>query len=147
MTNPRKKKPAERLWPLRSPSLERGALGESLAARHLQALGFSVEARNLRTRLGEIDLLVRRRRLWVAVEVKTRSFDPAPEQAVDAKATARLRRALRALVPTLRPRPRQLRIDVVAVRLRPEGPEVRHFEGEAEPPPSGEDSRSRSPQL
>ncbi len=89
----------------------------------------------MRTRCGEIDLLVRRGRLWVAVEVKTRSLCPAPEVLVDDAAIARRRDALVRLAPALRPRPRQLRVDVVAVRLRPTGPEVRHFAGEPFPPP------------
>ena len=38
--------------------------------------------------------------------------------------------ALRELAPHLRPRPRLLRIDVIAVRfLRAERPEIRHFPG------------------
>ena len=35
-----------------------GALGEELAAAHLQRLGFHVLERNVRTRYGEIDLIV-----------------------------------------------------------------------------------------
>jgi putative endonuclease len=107
-----------------------GARGERLAAAHLQDLGYRLEARNLRTRLGEIDLLVRRRRIWVAVEVKTRTDHAAPERCVADEQLARIGRALRALAPGLRPRPRALRVDLVAVRLGGAGtPEIRHFPG------------------
>lgn len=113
-----------------------GARGERLAAAHLADLGYRVEAQNLRTLLGEIDLLVRRRRTWVAVEVKTRTDHPAPERCVRSSQISRIRRALRALAPTLRPRPRELRVDVVAVRVAAgTPPEVRHFPGEPEPWP------------
>ena len=103
----------------------------------MKASGFKIVARNLRTRHGEVDLLVRRRRLWVAVEVKTRSGHPAPEQAVSAEQLSRLERALVQLAPQLRPTPRRLRVDVVAVRWRASAPaEVRHFPGqELLPPP------------
>ena len=109
-----------------------GHCGEAAAAGFLRDLGYRIVARNLRTRYGEVDLLARRRRLYVAVEVKTRTRDPAPEQAVSATQMARLERTLVALAPHLRPRPRQLRVDVVAVRCRSHAPPgILHFEGSA----------------
>ena len=69
---------------------ETGRRGEAAAAAFLTRLGFRIVARNLRTRHGEMDLLVRRRRLYVAVEVKARRGHPAPEQAVTAAQLARL---------------------------------------------------------
>jgi putative endonuclease len=100
------------------------------------AAGYRCVARNLRTRSGEIDLLLRKGRLYIAVEVKTRTLHPAPERLVGDLALARLRTALLRLAPHLEPRPRLLRIDVMAVRLR-EGvaPELRHFRGDEFAPP------------
>jgi putative endonuclease len=49
-----------------------GALGEDLAAGHLRGLGFSMLARNERSRGGEIDLIAFDGRTLVFVEVKTR---------------------------------------------------------------------------
>ncbi|MCA8974628.1 MAG: YraN family protein [Planctomycetes bacterium] len=110
-----------------------GPRGELLAAQALQAAGYRIEARNLRTRFGEIDLLVRKGKHWAAVEVKARVDHPAPERFVDGRRLDRLERSLRALAPRLRPRPRSLRIDVVAVRWLA-GPtaataELLHFRG------------------
>jgi len=115
----------------RPESHDRGRAGERAAARYLRAAGYRIVERNLRTRSAEIDLLVRRGRLWVAVEVKTRSLHPAPELLVDPATVLRLQRALRALAPTLSPRPRRLRVDIVAVRC-PAGAaqEFRHFPGD-----------------
>jgi sugar transferase (PEP-CTERM system associated) len=93
-----------------------GAEGEELAAQALAAAGYRVVGRNVRTRAGEIDLLVRRRRDYAAVEVKARTDHPAPERCVDAARLDRLQHALVTLVPRLRPRPRSLRIDVFTVR-------------------------------
>jgi putative endonuclease len=114
--------------PTRSPEARSGGAGEALAAQWLVDRGFRLEARNLRTRHGEIDLLLQRRRTWIAVEVKARRDHPAPERTVDAERLDRLQRALLALAPHLRPRPRLLRIDVVAVRWRDgAAPELSHF--------------------
>jgi putative endonuclease len=49
-----------------------GRLGEDLAAAHLTRLGFSVLARNVRTRHGEIDLIAFDGHTLAIVEVKTR---------------------------------------------------------------------------
>lgn len=105
-----------------------------MAAALLSRRGYRCVARNLRTRGGEIDLLVRRRRLWVAVEVKTRTGHPAPELLVGDATILRLQGALLALVPVLRPRPRSLRVDVVAVTLCGDRADVQHFEGPPFPP-------------
>jgi len=99
-----------------------------MAAEYLRGLGFRIEASNLRTVHGEIDLLVRRRRTWIAVEVKCSRGHEAPEHTLGPGQQERIVRSLRALLPTLRQRPKQLRIEVVAVCLRPDGTaDVRHF--------------------
>ena len=115
-----------------------GRAGEEEAARYYVDRGFVVVARNLRTRLGEIDLLVRRRRLYVAVEVKTRALHPAPERLVTGTQLNRVERALLALVPGLRPRARSLRIDVVAVTCHGGRTELRHFPARGPYPPRQE---------
>jgi sugar transferase (PEP-CTERM system associated) len=93
-----------------------GAAGEAVAAAGLRRAGYRVVGRNLRTAHGEIDLLVRRGRCWIAVEVKARREHPAPERCIRPEQLDRLERALRALAPGLRPRPRELWIDAVSVR-------------------------------
>jgi putative endonuclease len=50
----------------------RGRQGEELAARHFEALGFAVLARNHRTRYGELDLVAYDGETLVFAEVKTR---------------------------------------------------------------------------
>ena len=106
-----------------------GTAGEALAAAGLARAGYRVVARNLRTEHGEIDLLVRRRRTWIAVEVKSRRDHPAPERTVTAAQLDRITAALRLLSPRLKPRPTALRIDVVSVRWTNAGAELLHFPG------------------
>lgn len=49
-----------------------GRQGEEAAARYLQSKGMKILERNLRTPVGEIDLVVRHRKILAFVEVKTR---------------------------------------------------------------------------
>lgn len=69
-----------------------GLAGEHLAERELAARGMRVVARNVRTRIGEIDLICRDRHGYAFIEVKTRragSFVAALE-AIDRRKAARL---------------------------------------------------------
>jgi putative endonuclease len=53
----------------------RGAFGEAMAALFLESRGYRILARNFRAGRREIDLIVERGELLVAVEVKWRSGD------------------------------------------------------------------------
>ena len=77
--------------------LRRGRLGEDAAYRHLRKLGYTVVARNYRTRDGraEIDLIGWDREQLVFVEVKTRGSAEfgEPEAAVDSRKRLNIIRA------------------------------------------------------
>ena len=49
-----------------------GRLGEDIAARFLSRKGYRILGRNIRTFLGEIDIVARKKGFLVFVEVKTR---------------------------------------------------------------------------
>jgi putative endonuclease len=133
--------------PPRLPSGERRAVlgrrGEALAALHMHGLGFSLLARNLRTRHGEIDLIVFDGRTLAFVEVKTRrvaarGVRPRPDQdplaGLGLAQRARLRRLACAwLSGGTGPRPRAavIRFDAIGVTLDGRGNLVRleHIEG------------------
>jgi putative endonuclease len=104
-----------------------GRLGEDLAAQHLTRLGFSTLARNVRTRHGEIDLIVFDGRVLAFVEVKTRRAgyagqpirpDQEPLPWLRPRQRARLRRLARAWLADerhARPSVRTIRFDAVGV--------------------------------
>jgi putative endonuclease len=104
-----------------------GRLGEQLAAAHLQRLGFSVVARNVRTRHGEIDLIAFDGATLLFAEVKTRrlsrpgaagQLEQDPLAALGPRQRARLRRLAVAWLSnegTARPTARTIRFDAVGV--------------------------------
>ncbi len=122
-----------------------GRLGERIAAEHLQRLGFSVTARNARTRHGEIDLIAIGNEALVFVEVKTRRApkrrqegdrhcDLEPLAWLRFRQQQRIRRLARAWLaehPEWRPKLRVIRFDAIGVVVDDAGRLLRldHIEG------------------
>jgi putative endonuclease len=103
-----------------------GQLGERLAAGHLERLGFTILARNVRTRYGEIDLIAFDGHTIVFVEVKTRRarrrWQLTPEEQplawLRTSQRARLRRLAASWLQTEssnRPRAHTIRFDGIGV--------------------------------
>ena len=109
-----------------------GQAGEAAAERFLRRRGLVILARNLRSRLGEIDLLARDGPTLVFVEVKTRRSAPGdpPEAAVDFRKRARLTRLALGYLAARRLGERSCRFDVVGVSLDEAGGVIglRHLE-------------------
>ena len=116
-------------------SLESRALGirgEDRAAAYLRARGYRIVERNARADGVEIDLVARRGRTVVFVEVKTRRSRAcgAGELAVDGRKQARLVRGAAAWLHAHPGVARRVRFDVVVCEAdTPEGWRVRHWEG------------------
>lgn len=102
-----------------APHLELGAEGEARAARHLARRGYRIVARNVRAGGVELDLIARRGRMIVFVEVKTRRctrFGP-PELSVDARKRQRLTRGAVAWLAENPCFAHRIRFDVVACEV------------------------------
>lgn len=115
-----------------APHLALGAWGEDVAARHLVAAGMVLLARNWRSPAGEVDLLLRDGHDLVLCEVKTRTsaLGGAPHEAVDERRVARVRRAGLDWLREHAARPREVRVDLVAVLAPRRGPvTVDHVRG------------------
>ncbi len=107
-----------------------GARGEEVAAGFLARKGLKLVARNLRTPVGEIDLVLRDRRHLVFVEVKTRrgtSFG-LPQEAVTTRKQRQILRAAQWYLNDHGPGKLQPRFDVVAVIERGDETEIVHIE-------------------
>lgn len=103
--------------PISSANLVRGRWGEDLAADWYTRHGYRIVARNWRCPIGEVDLIVRRRRLLVVAEVKARrddSFGPAAA-AVGPVKQQRLRRLAAEWLAASGTHGVEVRFDVVAV--------------------------------
>ncbi|PYQ60479.1 MAG: YraN family protein [Acidobacteria bacterium] len=97
-------------------SRELGRRGERRAAWFYRLRGYSIVARNVRLRNGEIDLIVRRRRVLAFVEVKARQSLAAGEgyEAVDRVKQLRLVR-LAGEYLAHRPHSGEIRYDVLSL--------------------------------
>lgn len=71
----------------------RGQRAERLAALYLGLKGYRILARQVRTPMGEIDLIAHRRGIVAFIEVKTRSHIDAAVSAVTPQAWQRISRA------------------------------------------------------
>ena len=94
-----------------------GASGESAVAAWYEEQGYEVLARNWRCPAGELDLIVRRGRVFVFCEVKTRSSDAfgAPVEAVTRDKQTRLRHLAARWLDEAPLRPTEIRFDVASV--------------------------------
>ena len=120
------------------PRRERGALGEQIAAEHLEHRGYRIVQRNYRTRHGELDLIAANGRALVFCEVKTRvtrgaSGPEAPLDAIGMLKRQRLRALAREWLATTAERPRraELRFDAIGITLSSSGQllALEHLEG------------------
>ncbi len=105
-----------------------GAAGEDFAAAHLAQQGYQILARNIRSAGVELDIVARRGRTLVFVEVKTRRsrrLGPAV-LAVDAHKRRRLIRGARGWLAEHPGRGAQLRFDVIGVERDRTGTWVAH---------------------
>ncbi|HEX6742721.1 MAG TPA: YraN family protein, partial [Solirubrobacteraceae bacterium] len=97
-----------------------GRIGEDLALAHLERLGYTLVARNHRTRHGELDLVVFDGTALVFVEVKTRRASGSgrgPWEALHERKRQQVRRMAAAflLEATDRPRSADVRFDAIGV--------------------------------
>ena len=114
-----------------------GRTGETLAAEHLQRLGFAILERNYRTRWGELDIVAFDGRTLVFCEVKTRrpgGVRGGPLEAVGYAKRTKVRRLASSWLSERRgdrPYASNLRFDAIGITLDAAGAIVslEHLEG------------------
>lgn len=104
-----------------------GHSGEEIAKEYLESKGYKIIGQNIRLKMGEIDLLAADGDFLVLVEVKTKiSFTQGvPEEEVDYFKQKKLR--LLARVLTQKHPTKNIRIDVVAVDMSTQEPQINHI--------------------
>jgi putative endonuclease len=95
-----------------------GISGEALAEDHLRGLGYEIVGRDIRTPLGQLDMVAVDGRTLVFVEVKTRAGRGfgLPQEAVDARKIRKLRQ-LGLYYLKMRPHRGPVRFDVVGLTV------------------------------
>jgi putative endonuclease len=118
-----------------------GRYGEKLALEHLRARGFSLLARNYRTRRGEIDLIAFNGCTLIFIQVKTRQLttsqmrlSASPQLWLSASQMARYRSVAQAWLHDDRYAPpvaERMRFDAIGVLVDADGElvDLQHIEG------------------
>jgi putative endonuclease len=102
---------------------EIGKLGEKLAQKFLKKRGYHIYETNFHCRVGEIDIVAKKRDYLVFVEVRTKSnlnFGPPEESITEGKKKRLVSSALH-YINTHHDLPSLWRIDVVAVEIDAKG--------------------------
>ncbi len=112
---------------------EFGNMGERLAEVFLIDLGFKVLHRNYRTKIGEIDLVLKKDNLLVFVEVKTRKTKSYGRgfEAVNFKKQQTLRRVAEQYIAYGKPKQKSsisMRFDVIDVYIQGNNTKINHIE-------------------
>ena len=108
--------------------IEVGKEGEKLAANYLMKKGFEVIERNYRYRRFEIDIIAKKEKTLVFVEVKTRSanYFGEPEEAVGEKQSSQIIEAAENFILEIDWKG-DIRFDIISVLKRGEI-QITHFE-------------------
>ena len=104
-----------------------GISAESRAAAYLIAKGFRILSRRWKSPLGELDIVARRRKLLVFVEVKARGTLEAAAESIDVRTQRRIAAAAEAWLATYpQPNVTDMRFDAMLVAP---GKMPRHIQG------------------
>lgn len=106
-----------------------GRSGEEAAARYLCAQGYRIVSRNLRTPVGEIDIIAQKAKFLIFIEVKTRrslAFG-TPQEAVGPRKQRQIIRSAQWYLSDSQNRSLQPRFDVIAILYLSSGPQIEHI--------------------
>lgn len=93
----------------------RGLQAETLAAWYLRLKGYSILNSRMKTPVGEIDLIARRGRSLVFIEVKARESIDAALESVKTHQSRRIIRAAEYYMSAYRGKTPDIRFDVIAI--------------------------------
>lgn len=108
-----------------------GRQGEEAAARFLTSKGMKILERNLRTPVGEIDLIARHGQILVFAEVKTRKgwYYGTPAEAVGVHKQRQIVRTAKWYLNDSPHQQLQPRFDVIAITVNGDNFQIEHIQG------------------
>lgn len=112
-------------------NLQTGKLGEEIAKGYLENKGYKIIEQNYKTKYGEIDLLARKGKELIVVEVRTKRGEQfgSPEESLDWQKLRKLQFNAQSYVSKNR-WPGPCRIDAVCIVLKPDQTveRIEHYE-------------------
>ncbi|WP_352419586.1 YraN family protein [Proteiniborus sp.] len=107
-----------------------GIIGENLASNYLLEKGYSILERNFRTKIGEIDIIVKKSNIIVFVEVKARSNTNYgfPYESVNYKKQQKIIRTAQNYINFKGLTNCQYRFDIIEVFLKENGNKINHIQ-------------------
>jgi len=110
-----------------------GGLGEDIAVKHLEKHGYRILERNVRRPWGEIDIVVKRGKLLVFVEVKALKSTESlrPEDHLTSQKLHKFRRTCELYLQENNLTKQECRMDAIFIDIGPDGEAlgIRHIEG------------------
>jgi putative endonuclease len=120
------------MFGIKKTTIDKGKAGEDIAAAFLNARGYDIVERNHRNRMGEIDLILKRKGVLIFVEVKTRTSTAygLPQEAVTGIKQEKIRKTALAYMQDNGLEDAEIRFDVVAIMLENgSGSRIQHIPG------------------
>ena len=106
-----------------------GLIAEKLAGKYLKQKGFRILEERYRTRYGELDLICRKGKEVVFVEVRSIKSDSgfSPEESISLKKINHLIKSARDWIIKKRIKNLEIRFDLITVNLSTNPPVINHF--------------------
>lgn len=108
-----------------------GLIGEKIAAVYLSLKGYEIVEKNFIVKGGEIDLIARKNKVLIFVEVKTRTtrLGGYPEEAATVKKFFHLRHAAECYLQNKKPTHiKEIRFDLISIMINKMiPPQIKHF--------------------
>ena len=112
-------------------NIEKGKEGEAMASKYLQKKGYKILLRNYRTKYGEIDIVAKRKKLIVFVEVKLRKGDSFGKgvDAINEYKIKRIRKTAEYYLFNNKIDDKDVRFDVISIDFKTNEYKIEHIEG------------------
>ncbi|MDR5658280.1 YraN family protein [Serpentinicella sp. ANB-PHB4] len=107
-----------------------GDFGESIALEYFINNKYKVTKTNYRTKIGEIDIIAKKDKVIIFVEVKTRKNNKygLPREAVTLKKQENIRRVAQWYIQEYKPKGYNYRFDVIEVYYNQSSHQINHIE-------------------
>ena len=112
--------------------ISKGRRGEDVALEYLKKKGYKFITRNFRWRAGEIDLILKKKKMLIFVEVRSFTSDKMGMEPLETIGPLKIKRLLKTAMFFIETHPEfqdyDLRFDAVGVKFSQNGVKIHHIE-------------------